>query len=132
LLPDQDKFLRIRVEARVDQRGGGVISVETKEGAVFDAIVFGEREPRKWSAGSSFFNRTRDLAAPLESAGSNELLREIELHIQFLSDHLRQQSAFDQRTADRFNPVLVKHPRQARRMRPQATRTYVCRRDFQP
>ena len=51
---------------------------------------------------------------------------------ELLAATVRQQSAFDQRTADRFNPVLVKHPRQARRMRSQATRTYVCRRDFQP
>ncbi len=54
------------------QRGGGVLSMEAKDGAVFDGIVFGEREPRKWSAGSSFFQRTRDLAAPLETTGSNE------------------------------------------------------------
>jgi len=51
----------------LDQRGGGVISIEKEEGRVFDAIVFGERQERKWIAGSSGFERTRDLEAPEES-----------------------------------------------------------------
>ncbi len=58
----------------LDQRGGGVLSLETKDGQVFDAIAFGEREPRKWIAGSEFFRRTRDLAAPAETAKPGELI----------------------------------------------------------
>ena len=58
----------------LDQRGGGVLSVEMKAGGVFDAIVFGEREPRKWMAGSDFFNRTRDLTAAAESAKPADLV----------------------------------------------------------
>ncbi len=42
----------------LDQSGGGVISVQTLDGTTFDAIVFGEREPRKWMAGSNGFVRT--------------------------------------------------------------------------
>ncbi|MCA9059285.1 MAG: DUF1553 domain-containing protein, partial [Planctomycetaceae bacterium] len=42
----------------LDQRGGGVISLQTLDGVTFDAIVFGEREPRKWMAGSNGFTRT--------------------------------------------------------------------------
>lgn len=42
----------------LDQSGGGVISVQTLDGATFDAIVFGEREPQKWMAGSNGFVRT--------------------------------------------------------------------------
>jgi hypothetical protein len=57
----------------LDQRGGGVLSLETKDGKTFDAIAFGEREPRKWIAGSDFFNRTRDLTAPAETAKPGEL-----------------------------------------------------------
>ena len=34
---------------------------------MFDAIVFGEREPGKWMAGSDCFRRTRDLAAAARS-----------------------------------------------------------------
>lgn len=41
------------------QQGGGVISIQTLDGAVFDAIVFGEQEARRWMAGSNGFVRTR-------------------------------------------------------------------------
>jgi hypothetical protein len=54
--------------ANLTQRGGGVLSLETKDGRVFDAVVFGEREPGKWIAGSSNFHRTRDLDAAAETA----------------------------------------------------------------
>jgi hypothetical protein len=30
---------------------GGVISIQTLDGGMFDAIVFGEREPGRWMAG---------------------------------------------------------------------------------
>ncbi|MDB5330120.1 MAG: Planctomycete cytochrome [Phycisphaerales bacterium] len=43
------------------QRGGGVIGVQTLDGATFDSIVFGEREPGKWMAGSNGFVRTQPL-----------------------------------------------------------------------
>ncbi len=49
------------------QRGGGVISLESKTGDVFDAIVYGERVPKKWIAGSSSFERTKDLSGPDET-----------------------------------------------------------------
>jgi mono/diheme cytochrome c family protein len=58
----------------LDQRGGGVVSVQTNDGSVFDAIVFGEREPKKWLAGSSGFQRSRDLEAVQETAGAQELV----------------------------------------------------------
>lgn len=51
------------------QGGGGVITVESRGGAEFDAIVYAEREPQKWMAGSAFFRRTRDLAGPQETSG---------------------------------------------------------------
>jgi hypothetical protein len=50
------------------QRGGAVLSVQTPDGGQFDAIVFGEREPGKWMAGSEFFHRTQDLQASGEGA----------------------------------------------------------------
>ncbi|HWE92445.1 MAG TPA: DUF1553 domain-containing protein [Tepidisphaeraceae bacterium] len=43
------------------QRGGGVIGVQTLDGSTFDSIVFGEREPGKWMAGSNGFVRTQPL-----------------------------------------------------------------------
>jgi hypothetical protein len=56
------------------QRGGGVISLEGKGGGVFDALVFGEREPRKWIAGSNSFSRTRDLGGPVEDARPSDFV----------------------------------------------------------
>ena len=55
----QEKTLEAWVQLdSLDQSGGGVISVQTLDGATFDAIVFGEREPKKWMAGSNGFVRT--------------------------------------------------------------------------
>jgi hypothetical protein len=48
----------VRLE-NLDQRGGAAISVESLDGSVFDAIVFGEREPKRWMAGSDNFRRTQ-------------------------------------------------------------------------
>lgn len=41
------------------QQGGGIFTVQSPEGAIFDAIAFGEREPGRWLAGSNFFARTQ-------------------------------------------------------------------------
>lgn len=55
----QEKTLEAWVQLdNLDQTGGGVISVQTLDGNIFDAIVFGEREPKKWMAGSNGFART--------------------------------------------------------------------------
>jgi len=51
----------------LDQRGGGVMSVQTLDGAKFDAIVYGEREARRWMAGSNNFVRTSDTGGPEET-----------------------------------------------------------------
>jgi hypothetical protein len=51
----------------LDQRGGGVISLQTKNGDIFDAIVFGEREPRRWMAGSNSFARTQSFGGDEEA-----------------------------------------------------------------
>ena len=54
-----EKTLEAWVQLKnLEQGGGGVISVQTLDGATFDAIVFGERESRKWMAGSNGFVRT--------------------------------------------------------------------------
>jgi len=56
------------------QRGGAAISIEGSDGSVFDAIVYGERQPGKWMSGSSGFERTRDLDAPEETSGPGVLV----------------------------------------------------------
>jgi hypothetical protein len=56
------------------QRGGAAISIQASDGSQFDAIVFGERESGKWTAGSENFIRTHDLTAPVESSALEELI----------------------------------------------------------
>ena len=51
----------------LDQRGGGVMSIETIGGGEFDSIVFGEMNPRLWMAGSNFFHRTQPFHATPEA-----------------------------------------------------------------
>ncbi|MCF7788269.1 MAG: DUF1553 domain-containing protein [Prosthecobacter sp.] len=40
------------------QRGGGVLTVQHKDGGQFDSIVFAEKTPQHWVAGSNFFDRS--------------------------------------------------------------------------
>jgi hypothetical protein len=70
--------------ANLTQRGGGVMTLEKRDGSIFDAIVFGEREPMKWFAGSDFFRRTRDLDAPVENLKPPDL---VHLAIVYGADH---------------------------------------------
>jgi mono/diheme cytochrome c family protein len=55
----------------LEQGGGAAISLESEDGTVFDAIVYGERQTKQWVAGSNGFARTRDLNAPEETATAN-------------------------------------------------------------
>jgi len=62
--------------ANLEQRGGGVLGIGgTAE--LFDAIVFGEIEPRRWMAGSNFLERTShdQTAWPEETAGHDTLVQ---------------------------------------------------------
>ncbi len=70
--------------ADLRQGGGAAISIENKDGSVFDAIVFGERQSRKWTAGSSGFQRTKDLDAPEENASPGELMH---VAVVYRADH---------------------------------------------
>lgn len=54
----------------LNQRGGAAISIETRDGVTFDAIVFGERNPRHWMAGSNGFVRTDSLDGVEETAAT--------------------------------------------------------------
>ncbi|TWT94988.1 DUF1553 domain-containing protein [Neorhodopirellula pilleata] len=63
--PPLPKTLKAKtLQARVmldnfDQRGGGVITVQTLGGEQFDSIVFAESHPQHWLAGSDHHRRTR-------------------------------------------------------------------------
>lgn len=50
----------------VQQRGGAAFSLQDLSGQTFDALVFGERQPAQWLAGSNFFTRTQDFGGPPE------------------------------------------------------------------
>lgn len=56
----------------LEQRGGGVVSVQTRDGNRFDAIVFGEMEPGHWLAGSDNFRRTKSFRGLKEKRADKE------------------------------------------------------------
>jgi hypothetical protein len=58
----------------LDQRGGGAISLESPNGGIFDAIVYGEREKRQWMAGSNGFVRTESFNGPEEVDAANRIV----------------------------------------------------------
>ncbi|MEZ6131555.1 MAG: DUF1553 domain-containing protein [Planctomycetaceae bacterium] len=64
----QQKTLEAYVQLDdLEQRGGGVLSIQTTDGGIFDAIVYGERDPGQWLAGSNGFARTESFDAPPET-----------------------------------------------------------------
>ncbi len=69
--------------ANLDQRGGGVIGIQTRDGEVFDSIVFGEKEPRQWLAGSNFFQRTQPFEGPEETEATD---RAVHIAIVYAAD----------------------------------------------
>ena len=64
----------------LDQGGGGVMTVETNDGSVFDSIVFAEREARKWVPGSDHFRRSQILDGPAETASPEQLVHVVLVH----------------------------------------------------
>jgi len=60
--------------ATLEQGGGGVVTLETNNGSVFDSIVFAERERREWMAGSEFLRRGRRSGGAPEDAAPGELI----------------------------------------------------------
>ena len=67
----------------LDQKGGGVISIQTLDGTYFDSIVFAEKEPQQWLAGSNFFARTQSFEGPKEEQAKD---RRVHLAIVYSSD----------------------------------------------
>lgn len=66
--------------ATLDQSGGGVMSVQTLDGEVFDAIVFGERERGQWMAGSDHFRRTQSCSGPVEDKADQQTVHVAIVH----------------------------------------------------
>ncbi|TWT93303.1 DUF1553 domain-containing protein [Stieleria varia] len=67
----------------LNQSGGGVLSVQTRDGAVFDSIVFGEQQPGRWMSGSDHFRRTQPFRVPVETEASQ---RPVQLAIVYHAD----------------------------------------------
>jgi hypothetical protein len=71
-----DKTLEVWLMlTNLDQRGGGAIGVQSSTGAIFDAIVFGEKEPGKWMAGSNGFSRWQSFNSPPELEADRSLVQ---------------------------------------------------------
>ena len=69
--------------ANLEQKGGGVISIQTLSGEYFDSIVFGEKAPGQWLAGSNFFARTQSFDGPREEQAKD---RPVHIAIVYASD----------------------------------------------
>jgi hypothetical protein len=71
----QARTLTARVKlVNFTQKGGAVISLQTLDGAVFDAIVFGEKQAGHWMAGSDGFQRTQSFQAYPETQADKEFV----------------------------------------------------------
>jgi hypothetical protein len=68
--------------ASLDQRGGGVMSIQTGGGATFDALVYAEQTPGEWLAGSDQFLRTK----PFGGSPEAETARPVHLAVAYHGD----------------------------------------------
>jgi hypothetical protein len=55
----------------LEQRGGAAISIGSLSDGLFDAIVFGERDPKQWMTGSNNFLRTDSFSGSEEADAVN-------------------------------------------------------------
>ena len=68
----KEKTIEVWVHlSNLKQRGGAAVSIQTRDGGLFDAIVFGEREPGIWMAGSEFFRRYHGAGGKMEIEAAN-------------------------------------------------------------
>lgn len=58
----------------LDVRNGAPLAINKSSEDMFDAIVYAERQPRQWMAGSSFFRRTQDAEPGFEEKNAGELI----------------------------------------------------------
>ena len=71
-----EKTLEVWVKLKdLNQRGGGAITLQDNNGVVFDSIVFGEREPKRWMAGSNGFTRTKSFAGSEETEADQQAVQ---------------------------------------------------------
>jgi len=70
----REKTFEVWISLAALEQRGSVIAIENEDGSVFDALTFGERQNKKWAAGSNNFDRTRDLDASEETSGPGVLI----------------------------------------------------------
>ena len=59
----------------LNQRAGGVVTIQSPTGTIFDSIVYAEKNPNNWMAGSNGFRRTQSFAgAPPEENADKEFV----------------------------------------------------------
>lgn len=54
---------------------GAPLAVNKSSGDTFDAIVYAERQPKRWMAGSSFFRRTQDAVPGFAETDTGKLIQ---------------------------------------------------------
>jgi len=70
-----EKTLEVRVRLQtLQQAGGGVISLQTNDGNVFDAIVYAEIEANRWMPGSNGFQRTLPFGGTAEEQAGQQFV----------------------------------------------------------
>ena len=73
--PIREKTLEVWLRLdHQNQTGGGAITLQTLDGATFDSIVFAEREPNRWMAGSNGYVRTQSFQAPEETEADKQVV----------------------------------------------------------
>lgn len=58
----------------LDQKGGGVVTVQDLRGNVFDSIVYAERAPQEWLSGSNNHRRTQEFGGPADSEADKRVV----------------------------------------------------------
>lgn len=58
----------------LNQRGGGVMTVQGKDGVLFDSIVFAEKQPGHWVAGSNNFSRSESFNGTAETEAAKRVV----------------------------------------------------------
>ena len=70
-----EKTLEVWVKLKdLKQRGGGAITLQNNSGGVFDSIVYGEREAKRWMAGSNGFVRTKSFGGTEETEAEQQVV----------------------------------------------------------
>ncbi len=70
--PLREKTLEVWLKPASLEQPGTAMAVETLDGKVFDSLLFGEKQPAHWMAGSEFFNRYRPFGGPAETGRRSE------------------------------------------------------------